>query len=148
MTEREKVIKGLECCLGDTRTDLPNLCTICPYAHGSYATQTCGKKLREDALALLKAHEPMVMTAEEITNLKYHDMVYVEFKHPRKEEYRILGGFVDQMYKDIDTAEIKAIDITLGVNEIAHCLMKLYLNDFRLWTFRPTDAQREAVKWE
>jgi hypothetical protein len=173
MTDREKVVKGLECCLGDTRTDLPNLCTICPYAHGSYATQTCGKKLREDALALLKAQEqkcrecgeatskaiqelqaklkaqePRVMTAEQIADLKYHDMVYVEFKHPRKEEYRVLNGFVDQMYKDTDTCEIKAIDITLGVNEIAHCSMKLYLNDFRLWTSRPPEEQMKAVKWE
>jgi hypothetical protein len=101
-----------------------------------------------DVIALLKVQEPRVMTAEEITDLKYHDMVYVEFKHPRKEEYRILGGFVDQMYKDTDTCEIKSIDITLGVNEIAHCSMKLYLNDFRLWTSRPTAEQIEAVKWE
>lgn len=66
MTKRDKVIKGLECCLGDTRADLPNLCTICPYAHGSYATQTCGKKLREDALALLKAQEAVVMAGTEL----------------------------------------------------------------------------------
>lgn len=148
MTEREKVIKGLECCLGDTRADLPNLCTICPYAHGSYATQTCGKKLREDALALLKTQEPRVLTVVQIADLKYHDMVYVEFKHLTKEKYRVMGGFVDQMYKDTDTYEIKAIDITLGVNEIAHCSMKLFLNDFRLWTSRPTEEQMKAVKWE
>jgi hypothetical protein len=100
-----------------------------------------------DAVALLKAQEPRVLTAEEITDLKYHDMVYVEFRHPRKEEYRALGGFVDQMYKDTDTCEIKAIDITLGVNEIAHCSMKLYLNDFRLWTSCPTAEQMKAVPW-
>lgn len=57
--KREKVINGLECCLGDTRADLPNLCRICPYAHGSYATQTCVKKLRKDALDLLKEQEPV-----------------------------------------------------------------------------------------
>ena len=68
MTDREKVVKGLECCLGDTRTDLPNLCTICPYAHGSYATQTCGKKLREDALALLKAQEQKCRECGEATS--------------------------------------------------------------------------------
>lgn len=60
MINREKVIKGLACCLGDIRTDLPNLCTICPYAHDYYATQTCGKKLKEDALTLLKAQEPVL----------------------------------------------------------------------------------------
>ena len=100
------------------------------------------------AIEAVKAQEPRVMTAEQIADLKYHDMVYVEFKHPRKEEYRALNGFVDQMYKDTDTCEIKAIDITLGVNEIAHCSMKLYLNDFRLWTSRPPEEQMKAVKWE
>lgn len=64
--KREKVINGLECCLGDTRADLPNLCRICPYAHGSYATQTCVKKLRKDAIDLLKAQEPVKPVFERI----------------------------------------------------------------------------------
>ena len=66
MDKLEKVIKGLECCLGDTRSDLSNLCTICPYAKGSYATQNCSKQLREDALALLKEQEPVKPVFERI----------------------------------------------------------------------------------
>ena len=61
MVEYEKVIKGIECCLGDTRSDLPNLCTICPYSKGSYATLNCSKLLREDAIAVLKTKVPLTV---------------------------------------------------------------------------------------
>ena len=91
MTEqekREKVIKGLECCLGDTRADLPNLCTICPYAHGSYATQTCGKKLREDALALLKRS----FTPQEV-----YDTVIEHAQHDKRFK---LGDKIDYSFTD------------------------------------------------
>ena len=59
MTEREKVIKGLECCLKDD-------CDNCPY-YDPEVDHDCdcfGKCLRgnmyHDALALLKAQEPRV----------------------------------------------------------------------------------------
>lgn len=55
MTEREKVIKGLECCMGN-----PNFCDICPYAGTGDEThhrEYCNVKLNKDAIALLKAQE-------------------------------------------------------------------------------------------
>ena len=49
MTDLEKVIKGLECCIkGDCREN------ACPYA----LDNACRKSLAIDALSLLKAQEP------------------------------------------------------------------------------------------
>ena len=52
MIDREKVVKGLECCLSVTK------CGTCPYNTGH--DLWCGNtdQLLDDALALLKAQEP------------------------------------------------------------------------------------------
>lgn len=54
MPDREKVIKGLECCDGFCDWE-----TGCPY-YDELEPFDCEKQLREDALALLKAQEPVV----------------------------------------------------------------------------------------
>ena len=53
MPDREKVIKGLECCDNDE-------CDICPYDLSCDENDlgTCRATLHRDALALLKAQEP------------------------------------------------------------------------------------------
>lgn len=53
--KREKVIKGLECCVNDLGE-----CKVCPYAEDEEMGKVaCGKNLYSDALALLKAQEPV-----------------------------------------------------------------------------------------
>lgn len=87
----------------------------------------------EAALALLKAQEPRVMTVSEIGALSNGDVVWVEFTD---------GRLLPMMVED-------------------GCLMRwrflwricedAFLDDdykARAWTSRPTDEQREAVKWE
>lgn len=54
----KKVIKGMECCLGE-KTGVCPVCTICPYGKDTYATRTCEGDLRKDALTLLKVQEPV-----------------------------------------------------------------------------------------
>lgn len=56
MDKREKVIKGLECCINEERAE-PD-CEHCPYGE---IMGTCLNlyKLHGDALALLKAQEPI-----------------------------------------------------------------------------------------
>lgn len=51
MTDREKVIKGLECCIKRDPDDKTR-CGECPYEGA------CLNRLKSDALALLKAQEP------------------------------------------------------------------------------------------
>lgn len=55
MTDREKVIKGLECC--QTMPDIYPRCEECPYADDD---DTCVDMdaLHKDAIALLKVQEP------------------------------------------------------------------------------------------
>ena len=54
MIDREKVIKGLECC----NHEIPK-CEKCPYNDGEDTCPTL-RTLFDDALALLKAQEPRV----------------------------------------------------------------------------------------
>lgn len=51
MTEREKVIKGLECCSDAVLECGEN----CPY----WNIENCQSSMQDDALALLKAQEPI-----------------------------------------------------------------------------------------
>ena len=54
MIDREKVIKGLECCIKRDPDDKMR-CGECPYEGA------CLNRLKADALALLKAQEPRVI---------------------------------------------------------------------------------------
>lgn len=53
MIDREKVIKGLECC-SEEEIDGCNFCELCPY-HGV----GCVDSVLKDALELLKAQKPV-----------------------------------------------------------------------------------------
>ena len=71
MNDREKIIKGLECCLANAHNN-------CPYKstdEGIDKVTSCTTYLMKDALALLKAQEPRVMTLEDLSE------ICVEFKN-------------------------------------------------------------------
>lgn len=130
MNDRDKVIKGLECCAEDST------CDACPYDQDRYnANGPCA--LVYDTLALLKAQEPRVMT---IGDLYGEDMGYYE----RKDEELVWpvltarggpneDGTVVIVRKD--AFEIKA---DCGLMNIT----------WRIWTTYPTVAQREATPWD
>lgn len=58
MTDREKIIKGLECCHVQ-RNEVPPLCEDCPYMNQTMGTCDALDELLGDALNLLKAQEPV-----------------------------------------------------------------------------------------
>ena len=65
MTDREKVIKGLEHC------GQPTVCDGCPY---DSEVGGCFTKLKEDALALLKEQEPKpVKVTKNSYNYEFYD---------------------------------------------------------------------------
>ena len=131
--DRDKVIKGIECCIDyaqrvkDLINDVP--CEGCPYvALKSIAVGQgdCIDSLFKDAIALLKAQEPMVMTLEEYeawTNLPFTE------RDPVFHEERTERGIV-----------------TCWVNTTVCSLCEYGKND-RCWTSRPTEEQREATLW-
>lgn len=54
MDDREKVLKGLECCIDPLKARCPE----CPY-YPCYDEDTTSEKLLADSLALLKEQEPV-----------------------------------------------------------------------------------------
>lgn len=62
MTDRDKVIKGLECCADWQRGSMHRFCEICPY-NDNPVMQTCNSlfPLFRDALALLKADQAQLV---------------------------------------------------------------------------------------
>lgn len=60
MTDKEKIINGLECCLHDEDDDHGRLCEKCPYDCGD-----CRKDLYNDVLGLLKEQEAVKPIVEQ-----------------------------------------------------------------------------------
>lgn len=127
MPDVEKVIKGLEKLRhnGGCVDALKEYCDGCPYTEKT----VCAGAVIDDALALLKAREPRVMTELEACEWIRSDP---ELRDPIFEETRSGGGgvWIDPD-NDYDTADIVGYGTTV-----------------RCWTSRPTDEQREAVKWD
>lgn len=130
MNELENVINGLECCSKGDCAD----CDNCTY-RGVKTDVPCESTLMRNALALLKAQEPRVMTATEAYTADY---VYIEF-----------DGVI--------TPAIRTTNERDGHRESYFATQQLggdwmrwddYGITWRCWTSRPTDEQREAVKWE
>ena len=131
--EMEKVIKGLECC-SDVVLDCGE---NCPY----WNIENCQSNMQDDALALLKAQEPRVMTLEKAqTALHNDDVVWVELKD------KIICGGIRMDGTDYFTMQNgDVLDVTDFDSEES---AEMYGKEVRCWTSRPSEAQREAVKWE
>ena len=120
--KQEKVIRGLECCKNPSWEG----CEDCPYY------EHC-EELARDALALLKAQEPRVMTLEELVR---DNVVWLE---DYDKENVVPGIYCDG--HDGDRVFATKMHGYLFVKDDD------YMIRWRCWTSRPTDEQREAVKW-
>lgn len=121
---RGKVIRGLECCMRPNDT---NLCGECPYSETSDTLFGCMQRTMYDALSLLKAQEPRVMTLEEVQTWATADP---ELRDPVFYEDLILKKRW-WITHDNDGIYLPAVRAGEG----------------RCWTSRPTDKQREATPW-
>lgn len=124
-SDREKIIKGLECCIKRDPDDKTR-CGECPYEGA------CLNRLKLDALALLKAQEPRVITLEELENLQNGVAVFVEFSDGRLLPMLVEDGCLMRRGYLWMICE----DAFRGDDYDARC-----------WTSRPTDEQREATPW-
>lgn len=127
MADREKVIKGLVCCMfGCDRVP-------CPYSE----LEDCEGTLHCDALALLKEQQPKVMTLSELNDMR--------------------GRGKAVYYEDRDAvAKCQDMFFVSVVNEYAYLKGEVYVlpkkkDDYnmtwRCWTAKPTDEQRDAEAW-
>lgn len=139
MPDREKVIKGLECC------NSPNRHVDCPY-DGARHYNSCTYRLLSDALALLREQEPRLMTLEEV--IKHYSLppVFVDDLGAQEDYLEDIAP----LYFDFPEAD------SFAVHWRGYHSVRKYLDDWkasygekwRCWTGRPTDEQREAVKWK
>lgn len=136
--DREKVIKGLECCAEDK-------CEACPYAELCYSDEIplCSPMAKDalELLELLRVQEARVMTLDEVKNHNNQDGC-VWFEQPT---YNAVAAFVRK-----EEFEIEVISPYILGDPINHgyWMDSNYGKTWRCWTSRPTEDQREAVKWE
>lgn len=166
MTDREKVIKALECCTKkvciykDTEKE-------CPYSElcGEYedSFEDCTTALSKDALALLKAQEQKCCECGEATSKAIQELqTKLKAQEPRIVAISELTSGEPMLVwlEDIDKEETIAgmiFDYVPGrlgfkLTDIAsmdriYPRIENYLTRWRCWTSRPTEAQREATGW-
>ena len=134
MIDREKVINGLECCI-ERDPDDHTRCGECPYK-----STMCGNRLKIEALALLKAQQPRVMSFDEAMLDIDRDVVWIELKDDQIVEPAIIivatndSAAVMSPFSDEEDGALRCDRVLCG-------------KTYRCWTSRPTDEQREATPW-
>lgn len=126
----EKVIKGLECC-GFDHCDPKD----CPYY---VEMNNCESMLMHDALALLKAQQPRLMTLEEVKASKGDDM-YLEISTRTDEIPYITAATLD----GVGTKGV--VFYCSHLNFVAYN-RRLY--GWRCWTSRPDEKVRAETPWK
>ena len=136
MVDREKVINGLEHCIGDN-------CSGDKWSKCEYSGHGCIDALLEDAIALYKAQEPRVMTLEEVQAFCVDDVVWLEDKG----KTNIIPGIVRNRHLWPHSA-------TMVTNFMRGDGCKVTADDdnygkrWRCWTSKPSEEQRKAAEWQ
>lgn len=133
MAEPEKVIRGLECQYEPRMT-----CYGCGYFIAR--DKLCNKnKIFREAVDLLKAQEPRVMMLEDAKQAEAGTVVWLEWRIESKINsaifFRLINKGID------DSLEFHVLDGFVAAR------LACYGTEWRCWTSRPTDEQREKVKW-
>lgn len=151
MTEwekRDKVIRGLECCL-DVQSgwkDAVYVCPVCLYGKEDGAPCETLAPLMEDALALLKAQEPRVMTLEEIETFGDDGIVYLECRYIVDGITEVKPAIFQPDNSSPEENGYYCVVSSWGKSGFYH--KENYNEDWRCWTSRPTDEQRNNTPWE
>ena len=147
MIDREKVIKGLTACTTWDNQGYPN-CEECPYADSN---GTCPDlyQMQVDALALLKEHEPKILTLDEVKAAQEKGITEGCYWYEGR-----FGGMAPVFVDIVFQGEIRLRspwlfnDHNVGSDTMeAWCGLSIYGSIWRLWTHKPTQEQMEAVPW-
>ena len=135
--DREKVIRAIECCTNKVciYTDTEKECPYWEMCDKYF--EDCTTALAKDALALLKAQEPRVMTLEELAD--WHKKPESE-REPIYVEYLPNSGLGTSKW----TIEYFGFNPNLYPNKNSG----YYGKWLRCWTSRPTLEQMEATPWQ
>lgn len=136
MADREQVLKALRACSpGDTIW-----CQMRVKGQCDYAGEHCMARLLSDAAELLEAQAPRVMMLGDLRDigsvweLNTPPYLWMEVNPT----YRWTRGFWVAWREIYDM--IDGLHPTYDADN--------YLKTWCIWTFRPTDEQREAIPWE
>lgn len=145
MAEREKVVRGLECC--SQQRGGPELCEQCPYNDEPFP---CANTLIHDALELLKEQEPRVLSWEEVDksgNLYVWTEIHSFYSGRGCLVYCtvVRSEFFDELFR---LREDSGIDWTRAEEDYNRDNYQGVHSGWRCWTARPTEEQRKAVKWD
>ena len=135
MADREKVIKGME----QFRADLKPFC-------GNHADW----ERFDDGLSMLKEQEARVLTIEEAlvdnnNSIEISPYVFVEIKG-RNDIF--IGSVHDDIYGDYHSNDIKVRVYRIWMSDSKTYPKADYMKTVRFWNRKPTDEQRQEVKWE
>lgn len=133
MPDREKVMKGLECCaLGSLRN-----CEGCPYTETRCSEHLCG-----DALALLKEQEPRVMTEDDVLHSTGKPL-WFESRGPCLCGKKGFWCLLFEVDPDLNIRCVQAMtggSITLPLS--------YYGKEWRSWDKCPSTEQMRDTPWE
>ena len=99
-----------------------------------------------DVISLLKEQEPRVLTLEEVLDMKFDDVVYLQV-YPTN---AVLSAIVIDVIPKLPEINVGVVQLRLGsgYNGINNAELNYYGKTWCCWTARPTDEQRKAVKWD
>ena len=98
------------------------------------------------AIALLKAQEPRVMTLEEVLDMKFDDVVYLQVNPTNA----VLSAIVIDVIPKLPEINVGVVQFRhgAGYNGINNADLSYYGKTWRCWTSRPDRETREATPWE
>ena len=138
MTDLEKVINGLECCNSLHNDSIVKCATDCPYWEFD---AKCRGFVMRDALALLKAQEPRVMTLGEVLE----NAGEIGFPCWVEDHNEDIGGvFLFPAVVTSDDTYVEYIGNTCYEGAIYHWA---YNKRLRCWTSRPDEKRRAETPW-
>lgn len=104
-------------------------------------TKIAYRNLKEIVLALLKEQVPHVMTAEEALTRR------IGYLETRINGHAYRGGYVLVQTLEIMMGDSWKWELVRTINSAVYFYQDQYNRDFRLWSERPNDKKRKAVKW-
>ena len=131
MTELEKVLYALKC----GATDSPSTCDGCSYYNAEWCCCNI-KHIMKDALALLKAQMPRVMTLDELYACNEGDCLYYQCEG-------VFDGNVLYIRSEVGFY----VDLRAAIHRFT-CDPSLYGSLWRCWTSRPSPELMASTPWK
>lgn len=99
-----------------------------------------------EAVKLLKSYQPRVMELDEVLDLQFDDVVYVQSKATGGVTSAIVVAVIPEL-PDIDIGGVIQFRQACGSNGIYNAELGYYGKTWRCWTAKPSGEQRRETAW-